>query len=291
MLFINFIRMNEMAAFDTLINCNQLAEILEQPDLVILDASIPPVGGGKEPENKWPFCVIPQAKKFDLNNHFSDLTNALPHSMPSAAHFEKSAQALGINKESQIVVYDNLGLFSAARAWWMFKAMGHKNIAVLDGGLPSWVAGSNPIMEANEDALIPVGNFKASYVSKLFTNTNYILDNLDNDNVIVVDARAQARFFGQIKEPRAGIRAGHIPQSKNLPYTSLLTNGHFKPINELVLVWENIATKDKQLIFSCGSGVTACILALSAELVGYENLSVFDGSWSEWGADASLPIE
>jgi thiosulfate/3-mercaptopyruvate sulfurtransferase len=154
-----------MTYFQQLISYIDLHAILGSKNLVVLDASIPPVGNMAKPVNSWPEYSIPNARRFDLNQNFSDLASNLPHTMPSAMHFEKAAKALGINQQSQIVVYDDLGLFSAARAWYMFRAMGHKNIAVLDGGLPYWLKLKKPMAELptaiNNTYQQIIGNFVA----------------------------------------------------------------------------------------------------------------------------------
>jgi len=284
-----------MMYFQQLISCTDLHAILGNKDLVILDASIPPVGNMAAPEYSWPEYRLPQARRFDLNKDFSDLNSHLPHTMPSASYFEQAAKKLGINKQSQIVVYDDLGLFSAARAWYMFRAMGHDNIAVLDGGLPHWLTLKKPIAdlqrELNNDSLPVAGDFIANEKSDFFCHWRDVEKQIDSQEQLVLDARAIRRFKGLDPEPRAGVRSGHIPNSINLPYNDLLTSGLFKPVNELIDIFNNISVKDQAMIMSCGSGVTACVLALAAELSGYKNVRVYDGSWSEWGALPCARIE
>ena len=284
-----------MMYFQQLISCTDLHAILGNKDLVILDASIPPVGNMAAPKYSWPEYRLPQARRFDLNKDFSDLNSNLPHTMPSASHFEQAAKKLGIHKQSQIVVYDDLGLFSAARAWYMFRAMGHDNIAVLDGGLPHWLILKKPIAdlqrELNNDSFTVAGDFIANEQPYFFCHWRDIEKQIDSQEQLVLDARAIRRFKGLDPEPRAGVRSGHIPDSINLPYNDLLTSGLFKPVNELIDIFNNINVKDQAMIMSCGSGVTACVLALAAELSGYKNVRVYDGSWSEWGALPCARIE
>ena len=276
-----------MTNFQQLISCTDLHAILASKDLVVLDASIPPVGNMKAPEVSWPRCSIPFARRFDLNEDFSDVKSPLPHTMPSALHFEKSAQALGINQQSQIVVYDDLGLFSAARAWYMFKAMGHKNIAVLDGGLPQWLKLNKPIDDASSNANVnktyPAGNFIAHQQADFFCHWQEVQAQSQSKGQVILDARANRRFSGLDAEPRAGVRSGHMPNAKNLPYSELLNQGLFKPTEQLEKLFVDLNEHNQAMIMSCGSGVTACILALAAELTGRENVRVYDGSWSEWG--------
>ncbi|MGB2741079.1 MAG: sulfurtransferase [Cognaticolwellia sp.] len=284
-----------MMYFQQLISCTDLHAMLGNKDLVILDASIPPMGNMAEPEYSWPEYRIPHARSFDLNKDFSDLNSNLPHTMPSALHFEQAAKKLGINKQSQIVVYDDLGLFSAARAWYMFRAMGHENIAILDGGLPHWLTLKMPIAdlkrELNSDSFTVAGDFIANEKPDFFCHWREVEKQIDSQEQLVLDARAIRRFKGLDPEPRAGVRSGHIPNSKNLPYNDLLTLGLFKTVDELVNIFSNINAKDQAMIMSCGSGVTACVLALGAELSGYKNVRVYDGSWSEWGALSNTRIE
>ena len=276
--------------YQTIISCEQLAQIQSDLKVVILDASIPPVGKMAKPIYSWPMTIIPGARRFDLDGDFSDHDAKYPHTMVGESVFQQQSRMLGIDQDSQIVVYDNLGLFSAARAWWMFKSMGHHRVAVLDGGLPAWIKAKHPTTTF-EHSDIPPGNFVAKASFDYFKSAEQVLDLINAPDTTIVDARANNRFKGEVPEPRAGVRSGHIPRSKNVPYSSLLNDGLLKPASELEKIWRSIASQDRALVFSCGSGVTACVLALSANLAGYTNLSVFDGSWSEWGTDTKYPVE
>ncbi|MBA6392053.1 sulfurtransferase [Colwellia sp. BRX10-3] len=279
-----------MTYFQQLISCVDLHAILGSKDLVVLDASIPPVGSMAKAVNSWPEYSIPNARRFDLNQDFSDLASNLPHTMPSAIHFEKAAKALGINQQSQIVVYDDLGLFSAARAWYMFRAMGHKNIAVLDGGLPYWLKLKKPMAELtiaiNDTYQQIIGNFVAKEPVAFFCDWREVQAQTRSQGELILDARANRRFKGLDAEPRAGVRSGHMPNSKNLPYNDLFNQGLLKPASELAEIFNDINVNNQAMIMSCGSGVTACVLALAADIVGRNDVRVYDGSWSEWG---SLP--
>lgn len=276
--------------YQTIISCEQLAQIQSDPNVVILDASIPPVGKMAQPGHRWPTTIIPGALRFDLDGDFSDHHAKYPHTMVNESVFQQQSRMLGISQDTQIVVYDNLGLFSAARAWWMFKSMGHQRVAVLDGGLPAWLKGKYRTTTF-EQIEVPQGNFVAKASLDYFKNADQVLNVMNSTKTTIVDARANNRFNGEVPEPRAGVRSGHIPGSQNIPYTSLLKNGMLKPTGELERIWKSVATPEQNIILSCGSGVTACVLALSASLAGYANLSVFDGSWSEWGTDIKYPVE
>ena len=272
-----------------LISATQLHSQLEHKNLIILDVSMPPVGGAKIPTQGWPRSTIPNARRFDIAKDFSDLNSGLPHTMPNAQYFTQQAQKLGINKDSQLVVYDDIGIFSSARSWWMFKAMGHTNIAILNGGLPAWITAGFPTTSAIT-LEHPQGNFIGDFNKNYFCNAEEVLHAITTASATVLDARSASRFSGQEQDPRTGVRSGHIPKALNLHYQSLQKKGFMLDQNELKQQFTAIGATKEPFIMSCGSGVTACILALAAEIIGYKKIKVYDGSWSEWGANSSFPI-
>jgi thiosulfate/3-mercaptopyruvate sulfurtransferase len=236
-----------------------------------------------------PEAMLPNAKRFDIKNELADKSNPLSSTMCNAQQFTQVMQHAGVNHDSFIVVYEDAGLFSAARAWWMLKAMGHHNVKVLSGGLKKWLACGYAVQQGYSEALT-CGNFEASYNPNYFIDRQQVLAAIDDANTILLDARAYKRFTGEESEPRKGMRGGHIPQSRSLPFLDLLTDGEAKAFEEIKIKFESAVGTAEYIQFSCGSGITACILALFADECGYKNLSVYDGSWSEWGASNSLPI-
>ncbi|MEQ8580163.1 MAG: sulfurtransferase [Marinoscillum sp.] len=270
-----------------LVSVNWLAERIHHPEVIVLDASIPPVQGEVDPDLVG--IQIPGARFFDINGRFSDTSSDLPHMMCSAEVFTREAQKLGINQDSIIVIYDYLGVYAAPRAWWMFRAMGHKHVAVLNGGLPEWKATGLPT-EPMRNADVMKGDFMANPQSGFFRTAGEVLAAIGNEAECLIDARSAGRFHGTAPEPRRGLRGGHIPNSLNLPFTELIRERKLLPLPELKVLFENLEIKSQQVTLSCGSGLTACILALGAHLSGYQNLSVYDGSWSEWGQHSDLPV-
>jgi thiosulfate/3-mercaptopyruvate sulfurtransferase len=231
------------------------------------------------------------AQYFDITQ-IADTDSPWPNTVPTAEAFEQAVRKLGVNNDHTIIAYDRLGLMSAARVWWLFRYFGHQNVAILDGGLPKWLESNFSV--DNQAVNFPEGNFVASVAPELLKTADQVLavaNNVDKRSV-VVDARAAARFAGTSPEPRPKLRSGHIPNSINLPFNSLLNNDHtFKDKQQIAAAFRDAGVDvSKPIITSCGSGVTACILALGLKQLGVENASVFDGSWTQWGSTESLPI-
>ncbi|WP_428742672.1 sulfurtransferase [Tenacibaculum sp.] len=270
-----------------LVSVEWLQENLEAENLIILDATIPKVGGAiditKEKQQ------IKNAVFFDLKNVFLDVKGEYPNTIPSKEHFEEQVQKLGVNNDSCVVVYDDLGVYSSPRVWWLFNVFGFKNIAVLNGGLPAWKEAGYAV-EFQKENKIEQGNFKAEFKENLLRVTEQVLE-ASNNKELILDARSKGRFDATESEPRKDLRSGHIPNSKSLPYGMLQSDGNMKSAKELQQLFSLVNPEKEHMTFSCGSGITACILALGAEASGYTNYSVYDGSWTEWGSRLELPVE
>ncbi len=272
-----------------LVSPDWLKQHLDEPNLVILDSSMTnPISG--ELEEVEPSC-IKGAQRFDYDTIICDQSSHLPHMMPTPEQFQQQVGELGISQNSVIVVYDNQGIFSSPRAWWMFKSMGHENVAVLDGGFPLWEKLEYPLEK------LPVsqpqeGDFRSHFQEGSIFSKDNIMAAIDDQSIQIIDARSAGRFEGTEPEPREGLRGGHIPSSLNFPYTEIVQDGQMVALQELTRLFGSIVTPgETKQVYSCGSGVTACILALGAHLCGYNNMAIYDGSWTEWGAKNGLPIE
>ncbi|MGA9657912.1 MAG: sulfurtransferase [Asticcacaulis sp.] len=232
---------------------------------------------------------IPTAQFFDIEA-ISDPDSHLPHMAPSPQRFAEVVSRMGISPQDHVVIYDRQGLFSAARVWWTFRLMGHEHVQVLSGGLPAWKA----MGYVTTDDLQPPN--PVEYISTY--NENYIIDykellqNLNNPDYLILDARPRARFEGDAPEPRKGLRSGHMPSSHSLPFAELIRDGALKPVDELKSLFRTLgADKADTIVTSCGSGVTAAIISLALTEAGYPMARLYDGSWAEWGqADLTTPV-
>ncbi|MCY1023234.1 sulfurtransferase [Pyxidicoccus sp. MSG2] len=274
---------------EALLSVSELESMLGEPRLVILEVKLKPVGPSAASAPESASARIPGARIFDLDGAFSDHAQSLPHMMPGPAHFEREVRKLGINRDSVVVVYDRVGLYSSPRAWWMFRAMGHAQVAVLDGGLPAWVEAGHPTAQEPE-RIEREGDFVAAPTGKAFCDAAAVERALEDASCAVIDARSQRRFEGLDPEPRAGLRQGHMPNAVNLPFTDVQVKGYAKSGSELAALFESRIGSRRRLVFSCGSGVTACVDALAATLAGYSDIQVYDGSWSEWALPSTRPV-
>jgi len=268
---------------DIVVDTSWLASHMEDPDVIILDASYPALGG-QQPRDSG--VRIKGARTFEID-HFSDQQSDLPHMVASAEEFEMKAQALGINKHSHLVIYDNLGIYSSPRARWMFNVMGHQKASVLDGGLPKWIE-EGRLVEETSKLTFPKGNFEATLISDLVKSMKEVKENIDTRECLLIDARSKGRFYGTVPEPRPHLSSGHIPNSMNIPFQDVLKGGCFRAVEELRLLFDSVP--DKPMVFSCGSGLTACIVLLAAEQVCESEKAVYDGSWTEWASYDNNPV-
>lgn len=260
----------------SLITANDLYTLKRTEDVILLDSSISPVGSNLALLDKY----IPDSIKFDFDREICDTASCLPHMLPTADQFSKQVSALGIRNDSRIVIYDRIGMFASPRAWWMFKVMGHSYVQVLDGGLNAWIMAGFDVV----DELVQPknkGDFQANFQPQWVVDINDVAASLDESSTLIIDARSQGRFSGNELEPRPNLKCGHMPGAVNIPFGHLLNNGIMRPKQDLIKIFSPYA--GKRIIFSCGSGVTACVVALAAEIAGFTNWSVYDGSWAEWG--------
>ncbi|GAA1765660.1 sulfurtransferase [Kocuria aegyptia] len=257
-----------------------LAEHLHDPRLVLVDASST-LNRAEE--------ALPGAVLLDLDGDFSDPSSGLPHTAPPAEQLTAAARALGISRTSTVVAYDGKGIFASARVWWMLRTAGFDRVAVLDGGLPAWVAEGRPTGTHAAPPAQP-GDVELVPRAGAFAGAEDVARALADPDATVLDARSAGRFAGTEPEPRPGLRPGHMPGAVSLPYTDLQdAHGRLLPLPQLR---ERIAAAapEGRIVTSCGSGLTACVLALGAHLAGREDVAVYDGSWSEWGRPGPRPV-
>ena len=273
----------------TLVSTDWLAAHLKDPDLRVLDASWYLSDAGRNAKAEYTAAHIPGARFFDLEE-ISDQRSALPHMAPPPEKFISRLRAMGVGDGHQVVIYDGAGLFSAARVWWLFRLMGKTNVAVLDGGLPKWLAQGRDVEDM--PPVLRDRHMTVSRQNQLVKDVTQVAHAAKLGEAEIIDARSAPRFRGDTPEPRAGLRAGHIPGSKNVPYSALLNgDGTMKSVPELRSVFESAGVNlTKPAITTCGSGVTAAVLSLALERIGHRNHALYDGSWAEWGMYDDLGV-
>jgi thiosulfate/3-mercaptopyruvate sulfurtransferase len=274
-----------------LVNTDWLAAELGKPDLIVFDATMYLPNENKSGLAEFRRAHIPGARYFDIDV-IADPDTDLPHMVPTPGRFAKLIGVLGVSNASRVVFYDQKGLASAARGWWLTGLFGHDNSAVLDGGLPKWQREGRPTETGDPPSPRPA-TYRPDYRPARLRGIGDMLANLKSPAELVLDARAAGRFTGEVPEPRAGMRSGHIPGSASLPYTDLLNDdGTFRSADAVRarLVQAGVDGA-RPVVTSCGSGVTACILTLGMRIAGLPDGAVYDGSWTEWGGRSDTPVE
>lgn len=276
-----------------LVSTQWLEDHLHDADVVVVDATYYLPNEDKNARALYAQKHLPNAVYFDVDA-CCDATSPYPHMLPSAELFAQTMQILGISNNTMVVIYDAKGLFSSARLWWMLRVFGHdsERVAVLDGGLPKWEAEGRAL---DSHAVSPrTAHYVAQPVNAaMVCDVETVLANVTSQACVVMDARGAPRFLGTASEPRVGVRSGHIPHSVNIPYAAVqdAPYGTLKPVDALRTLFSEQGVLDgKPLIASCGSGVTACVLVLALYQLGHEDIRVYDGSWSQWGALEHTPV-
>lgn len=274
---------------ELLVTTEWLAAELGKTDIRVIDATMFLAGHGRNARTEFETAHIPGAVFFDIDE-VSDTTSSLPHMLPPAEKFASRMQALGLGDGSRVIVYDNSPLRSAARVWWMLTLFGAHEVAILDGGFAKWQSESRP-MESGKP-IVRHRHFTVWADKSLVRDAKEITDNLRTKTEQIVDARSAGRFAGTDPEPRADLRGGHIPGSKNLPFDMLLNeDGTYKSREAIKAAFDTAGIDlDKPTVATCGSGVTSAVLAFGAALLGHDKVAIYDGSWSEWGANAHNPV-
>jgi thiosulfate/3-mercaptopyruvate sulfurtransferase len=278
-----------MTVASPLVSTEWLASRINAPDVRVADASWYLPQAKRDPRAEYAAAHIPRAVFFDIED-LSDEKNPLPHMLAPAPKFASRMRKLGLGDGNLIVVYDSAGIYSSPRAWWMLRAMGHEDVAVLDGGLPKWRREGRPLEDMSAQPF--ARHFTARPNNALIRDFRQMTANLERNEARVLDARGVPRFKGLEPEPRAGVRSGHIPGSINVPYTVLTTpDGTLKSPDELrrLFASHGVGLHDP-VVTSCGSGITAAILMLALAVAGADDIALYDGSWAEWGA-SEAPVE
>jgi len=276
-----------METGDPLVSAEWLLKNIEAPDVRLVDATwfAPFTNPPQTGRQAWMRGHIPKAVHFDIDD-IADMSSSLPHMLPDAVRFSSRVRRLGLGDGNRIIIYDQNNFFASARAWWMFRVMGHKDVQVLDGGLSDWVAEGGAL-----DDMPPITgerHFTPRVRSDLVMDAKALENLARSTRSVIIDARPDGRFHGRDPEPRAGLPSGHIPGSINLPGSQLITgDGRMKPVAELLKLFRDPMAPT---VTTCGSGVTAAITALALARLGNWDVAVYDGSWADWASDPARPI-
>lgn len=271
------------------ISQDALTKELGKPDLRVVDASWYLPAQNRNARAEYQEKRIPGAVFFDIDA-MADTDSPLPHMLPSPEQFAVAAGMLGISETDEIVIYDGPGLMSCARAWWTFRVMGASNVKILDGGFDRWSAAGLPI-ETGDPPQPATARFKANFAAERVRSIDNIRSIIRSGGTAIYDARSFARFAGRASEPRPGLRSGHIPGSKSLPFDQLIEDGKLKNISALREVFEGLSLRPGEpVVTTCGSGVTAAVITLALDSIGHTNNALYDGSWAEWGQAENAPV-
>lgn len=274
---------------DPLVSCDWLAERLDAPDIRVVDATWLMPGHGRSNRDAYDQERIPGAVFFDIDDIADKHTN-LPHMLPSAEHFASRMRTLGIGDGTRVVVYDTIGVFTAPRVWWTFRVMGHEDVVVLDGGFPAWQRTGLPV-ESGPPSAGKERHFTVRMRTDLVRDLEDMRRAVERASSAILDARPAPRFRGEAPEPRPGLRGGHMPHASSVPATTLLTeDGFLKSREDLQQLLKDYTEGSLPIVCTCGSGVTAAIIALALARIGRWDAAVYDGSWTEWGAIADTPV-
>lgn len=282
-----------MEPMQTVISASELLPLVERREVKMLDASWYLPAEARHPYQEFLACRIPGSRFFDIER-IADRDHSCPHMLPSAEQFSQQVEALGVGSDDRVVIYDCKGLFSAPRAWWMFRVFGHRQVHLLSGGFPAWRSAGFATETGAESVSDAGSRFSAEYRSEWVADKQRVRAGLEASGVLTLDARSPARFAGAEEEPRPGVRPGHMPGSRNLHYAQVLAEGgrSLKSVAELEQLFTEVGLDEADtVITTCGSGISACLLALALHELGRSPTAVYDGSWAEWGADPSSPVE
>lgn len=274
-----------------LVETHWLADNIDDSSIRIVDASWHMPAAGRSGAAEFSAAHIPGAVFWDIDA-VADPSSSLPHMMPDEATFARHMKALGISNDHHVVVYDNVSMMTSARAWWMLRAFGHDRVSLLNGGQVKWQAEGRAV--SDDAPSIPDVDFSATFNPAMIRSLDDLRANIENPAAQVLDARSAGRFAGTDPEPRPECRSGHIPGNLNLPFNTLIDpdTATVRPQADLAdrLAGAGIAP-GRPVITSCGSGITACVLALALHLTGRDDVAVYDGSWTEWGSSPDTPVE